>query len=320
MDSKFPFDAPPPAYTATADAAVAPPIPAEGSQLDPLTSHLHEYVAALPGRMRMTQEAWRAAQRFGDAAVLEGAVPAVAGFLADVGAQPGRAPPRATLTLVPDGAVPRAAVLSSAEDMRRRGELCRVARVAGPARGGAGAATKEKAGRARDPDGEDPSWAPGREFSDWGRFGDEDGSAAGGSADPDALLWWRDEDMARRLAGYLQPPADPDDDDDDDAAAAPAVELSTPVRAAVEARIPAKKDKKKAWGWGRSRGSQTQTEAPLPAATPAAPPAAGSEKRRRRGTVVTATAEEVSFRHENAFGLLESLSGWGVVVTVEVKI
>jgi hypothetical protein len=272
-----------------------------------LTSHLHSHLSALPDRIRQTQQAHSTQQTQTDIWILDHLVPVIESFLADLGARH-TAPHLATLTLVPNSAIPPDAELSGMEDMLQRKEVSRVFRVdvmeegqgkgGGDSKGGAAAAARS-------------------EFTDWGRW-EEPGSMAQG---PPELLWWKNEAMARRLASYLQPLAKPK----------PRPAVQSPVQAAVEQRIPAEKAKKN-WGWGRWRGDQA------PEASPAAS-AAGSQGARgtveggdiagvpTRGVVVDderraemdVTTEKVAFRRENDFGIWESMSGWAIIVAVKVR-
>ncbi|KAI1373854.1 hypothetical protein F4677DRAFT_448146 [Hypoxylon crocopeplum] len=296
----MPLEAPPP-YTATSTNPTA----LHELQLNSLTSYLQHHVTSLPDRIRLTQQALRAEQTLADAALLDHIVPIVEEFLADLGARHGPVP-LATLTLVPGAAVPKNGVLSGLEDMRRRGELCRVSRVSV---NNTDKDTKSDSCSSRPRIiSEDPSWAAGQEFSDWGRF-DDPSSEWSDNAEGNKPLWWHDEEMARRLASYLQPKEEKEEH----------AQRSSVVQAVVEQRIPPKKEKK-GWGWGRRASEQKSPEVqtPIPAdiKTESGTP---QEEQQKKGAEMRVTAQEVAFRHENEFGIWESVRGWGIIVSVQVR-
>ncbi|KAI8957940.1 hypothetical protein F5Y11DRAFT_62293 [Daldinia sp. FL1419] len=306
MDSKEPLEAPPeapPPYTAVPTNISA----LDELQLSSLTSHLQHHVASLPGRIRATQQARKAEQSFSDASLLDHIVPLLEEFLLDLGAR--QIPvPLATLTLVPGAAVPKNAVLSGMEDMRRRGEICRVSRISIEGFGKDFKDSKVGSGTHKSPKiSEDPSWAPGQEFSDWGRF-DEPGSPLDDVADKIKTLWWRDEEMAHRLANYLQPKREKK----------PSPKLNTVVQAVVEQRLPAKKEKK-SWFWGKRAKEQTSPEPIVPNPPQIDAVIDDTEELQKQGADMTVTAQEVAFRQENELGIWESVRGWAIVVAVKVK-
>lgn len=280
----------------------------------------------------MNQEAYSVQQSLDDGSLLDLLLPEIDDFLAYLG-NLNATPKLSHLTLIPEAAVPPNAILSGTDEMRRRGELCRVVRVSARSGGGEKKPAAMPNSNSSPHSGSHPhrgqdnghEWPPGREFSDWGRFGESSSSASGDPSSHAAAgaLWWRDEDMARRLARHLQPPAPPD---------APPVPLQTPVQAVVEERLPAQKEKK-SWFWGKKRSGSSSTSASAAepartavetgkgkgegdAAQDAAKDARGSG---RGGAKMSVTAEEVAFRTENDFGIMESVRGWGVVVVVHVK-
>ncbi|KAI2634095.1 hypothetical protein GGS26DRAFT_30073 [Hypomontagnella submonticulosa] len=299
MDDRVFLEAPPP-YTAVS-AVSANPANSHGLELNSLTSHLQNHVLSLPDRIRAIQRARRAEQTLNDALLLDYIVPIVEEFLADLGARPTPIPV-ATLTLVPGAAVPQNAALSGLEDMKRRGELCRVSRITINSTGKDSKSSSEILNSQNT--GDDQSWTSGQEFTDWGRFG-ESSSLVDDGAKKAKTLWWHDEEMAHRLAGYLQPKKEP-------------VEVNSVVQAVVEHRIPQKKEKK-GWGWGRRTGIQKTPEVPIP--SPVEPNAATAKQgeREQKAAEMTVSAQEVAFRQENDFGILESVRGWGIIVAVKVR-
>lgn len=297
MDGKMPLDEPPP-YTALPSGTAT----SNELQLNSLTSHLQHHVASLPERIRVTQQARRAEQTLSDASLLDHIVPIVEEFLADLGARNSPVP-LATLTLIPDTAVPKNAVLSGLEDMKRRGEVCRVSRIS------VNSFTKDSKpssgiSKSQNTNG-DPSWAAGQEFTGWGRFGESE-STAHDVTESNKMLWWRDEEMAHRLAGYLRPEKEK---------RAP-VEHNSVVQAVVEHRIPPKKEKK-GWLWGKRSSVQESSAATVPVGIEVKIDKPREEERQRAEMIVT--AQEVAFRQENEFGIWESIRGWAIVIAVQVR-
>ncbi|KAI1460961.1 hypothetical protein F4805DRAFT_416129 [Annulohypoxylon moriforme] len=296
MNSKALLDEPPAYTTLPTNQPTSNEI-----QLNSLTYHLQHHVLSLPDRIRATQQARIAERMLSDASLLDLIVPIVEGFLADLGAR--HTPvPLATLTLVPDAAVPKNSVISGLEDMKRRREICQVSRIS---MGRTSKDAKSSAGISQSENvSEDPSWASGQEFTGWGRFGEPESPTD--DTERSKMLWWRDEEMAQRLATYLQPKQEKK---------AP-VEQRSVVQAVVEHRIPAKKEKK-GWLWGRRASRETPSE------TPSTPAEIETEVDRpqeeQKGAEMNVTAEEVAFRQENELGIWESFRGWGIVVAVKVR-
>ncbi|KAI1293270.1 hypothetical protein F5Y03DRAFT_387989 [Xylaria venustula] len=263
-------------------------------QEDSLTSHLEHHLASLPNRIRMTQEAHSIRQSLDDASLLDLLLPEIDDFLSYLGSLH-TTPGLAHLMLVPEGAVPANAILSGMEEMQQRGEPCRVARVSLGISNDEKKSTSTANSNPAATDGQ--GWSIGREFTDWGRF--EDSSAVTGPSQTRNTLWWKDEKMARRVARHLQPTS-----------RNKPTPLKNPVQVAMETRLPAQKEKK-GWFWGKTGNTSGVGHAPQ------TPTKGGNET--RSGATMSVTAEEVAFRSENEFGLMESTSGWAVVVAIQVK-
>ncbi|KAL2166087.1 hypothetical protein VTG60DRAFT_3295 [Thermothelomyces hinnuleus] len=164
------------------------------------------------------------------------------------------------------------------------------------------------------------------EFGDWGRFDSSEG-VEGGSSGSDAAWdaggggeswWFGDEDMARRLAAYLRPEPD--------------LERKRVQASVVENRTAApSKEKPSGWvrwglgvGSGRKKAAERASSGPMPspvspvnpASSPGPPAAAVGED---DAITMAVRAEEVTFRWENDFGLWESKTGWGIVVTLTMR-
>jgi hypothetical protein len=140
-------------------------------------------------------------------------------------------------------------------------------------------------------------------FGEWGRFDSFENPKGAGK---ESEWWFTDEEMAHRLATYLRPE--------------PNLQRRH-VQASVVERKVVEKEKT---GWGRfglGGGRKKAAEQSSPVLSPPMSPALSSP-----GSVddddqakMTVRAEEVTFRWENDFGVWESLTGWGIVVTVRVK-
>ncbi|KAK3306181.1 uncharacterized protein B0T15DRAFT_494293 [Chaetomium strumarium] len=303
----------PPSYTeATTTAATASTSPATPTGL-PLPSPLTTHLRTLPARLRATQLALRTAQASHDLDLTTLLIPHVESFLTDL-TSASRVRPVAELTLVPSTAIPDGWAMSGAVERRREGEMVRVRRVdvgkvGGGEKGGRRTDGREHGDDDDDDDGRD-GWATSRGkgepgFDEWGRFDSSDAAASSGRANE---WWFRDEDMARRLAAYLRPEANLE-------------------RKHVQAAVVEKKAEEKAktgllgrlgLGGGRKKNvEQTLSPAAPSPASPTLPsPRAGDEDDSIKMTV---RAEEVTFRKENEFGIWETRTGWGIVVTVKVK-
>ncbi|KAI1084775.1 hypothetical protein F5B20DRAFT_220678 [Whalleya microplaca] len=282
-----------------------PPYTANEPHPESLTSYLQHHVASLPDRIRERQQARTAQATLDDTAVLSHIVLVIEEFLTDIGAQH-TAPRVATLTLVPDAAVPKDAVLSGMEDMRRRGEFCRVSRVTMHSKSQDQKGPPLERPNAQNSSGEQ-DWASGQEFDGWGRFGSS-GFSMEDTADVSKTLWWRDEEMAHRLAGYLQPKKEKRG----------TTERRPVVKSTIEQRVSPKKEKK---GWFRGKGrSDRDSGAAVVEPLESIATVSQQEISEPEKAQMNVSAQEVAFRRENEFGILESINGWALVVVVEVKL
>jgi hypothetical protein len=112
--------------------------------------------------------------------------------------------------------------------------------------------------------------------------------------------------MAKRLAAYLRPE--------------PNLERKHVQAVVVEKKVSEKE--KSGWGrWGLGGGKKKAAEQTSPVLSSPVSPALSSPTSGGENDAVkmTVRAEEVTFRKENEFGLWESRTGWGIVVTVRVK-
>ncbi|KAI1120525.1 hypothetical protein F5Y10DRAFT_124290 [Nemania abortiva] len=291
-----------------------PPYSVHGTQGGSLTSHLQQNLASLPNRIRMNQEAHSVQQSLDDASLVELLVPKIYDFFSYLGGL--RATPKLShLVLIPEAAVPHNAILSGMDEMHKNGELCRLARVNMNLGGDEKKPTTTNASNRDANTSED--WPAGQEFSDWGRFGDSRSSADPSQAED--MLWWKDENMARRLARLLRPMTNRDE---------PAP-LQSPVQATVEERIPAQKEQRR-WFWSRkgNGSNSTSTHATesvrsdvetFPGRDNPVQSTTKAQSKEKSGAIMSVTAKEVAFRTENEFGLVGSISGWAVVVVVDIE-
>ncbi len=325
------FDAEaPPSYTEATTSPANPANPAPPSSPtsssglpppSPLTLHLR----TLPTRLHHSHVARQTVQAAHDFDLVTLLVPHVEAFLADLtsaSAASALAVRVAELTLVPETAVPAGWAMSGAGERRREGEVVRVGRVGGMEKfvgGGGGGSKNAKAREAgfagQEGDEEGDGRAAGsstatREFDAWGRFDSDDRGS--GKGKEEAGWWFVDEGMARRLATYLRPEANLE---------------RKQVQATVVERKTVEKEKSgwARWGLGGSRKKAPELTQPVgspssPSVTPVSPalssPGVGGDD---DSVKMTVRADEVTFRKENDFGVWESRSGWGVVVTVRIK-
>ncbi|KAK3299524.1 uncharacterized protein B0H64DRAFT_439890 [Chaetomium fimeti] len=330
-------DLPPPSYseatTSTSTSTASPSRPFATSPLSPSTtttttltpqqtglplpSPLTNHLRTLPSRLRATQLAQRTAQAADEFELTSRVVPLVEAFLADLTAR-ARVPPLAELTLVPGPAVPPQASMSGAAERGREGEVVKVGRVDVGGLGGLGGVGDGKGDEKGGGKGDGRGVIGGGDskggraegsslrevidttFGEWGRFDTFD------DTEKENQWWFTDEEMARRLATYLRPE--------------PNLQRRH-VQATVVERKVVEKEKS---GWGRfglGGGRKKAVEQTSPALPSPASPALSSPGLADDDDDVkmAVRAEEVTFRWENALGVWESMTGWGVVVTVRVK-
>jgi len=119
--------------------------------------------------------------------------------------------------------------------------------------------------------------------------------------DSDSLWFWNDEDMARRLAGYLRP-----------------------VKDLKKAELPARREEVKVEQtssrgfWGRKRSTSKAAERPALIeerndVKDAELNAVGQDK-----VLMEVKAKEVVFRTENDFGIYETKRGYGIILKLKV--
>ncbi|KAG4432875.1 hypothetical protein IFR05_011649 [Cadophora sp. M221] len=129
---------------------------------------------------------------------------------------------------------------------------------------------------------------------------DSYGATGGGD-----LWYWEDEDMAKRLAGYLRPPPrDPRT-------------LELPLRKEQMAPPPQSK------GWGFFGKKKSEERPPLiedrrDSSSKGQLGASSQGKESEDRVAVDVKAEEVVFRTENEYGMYGSEEGWGIVVKLRI--
>ncbi|TQV94362.1 NAD-dependent epimerase/dehydratase family protein [Cordyceps javanica] len=303
-----------------------PPSSSSSSSIHAADSLFAAHLATMRCQIREQQATRASLQDRHDARLLALLVPHVEAVLASLAATTTTTtapPPRLVqATLIPDCAAvaPVAAGWTPAETHGtggRGGETHSVVRVqtrlpakmAGDGKLPATTATATAAAAAEP--GDDDAVPERQEFDGWGRWGEDAAVAAGGTRDEDEL-WWKDEDLAVRLASHLQP------------ARRNVVAVDRPT---VAARAAESNKARSRWkilgggggGGGRSSGGSTPPPPPPPptlavASRPAAPVQCDDDDVSMR-----VTAEEVTFRRENEMGIWESNTGWGVVVRVSIR-
>jgi hypothetical protein len=120
------------------------------------------------------------------------------------------------------------------------------------------------------------------------------------------MMYWRDEDMAQRLAGYLKPPSDPR-------------KMELPPRKEEVVLSPTPEGSKSRGFWGRKKSVSK-----VPAATPVERkvepdvklPSMKEEPEDK--VVMDIRAEEVVFRTESDLGIYGTERGWGIVLKLRV--
>ncbi|KAK4233185.1 hypothetical protein C8A03DRAFT_39127 [Achaetomium macrosporum] len=297
----------PPSYTEATTVATTSTSPATPTGL-PLPSPLTTHLRTLPARLRATQLALRTAQTSHDLDLTTLLIPHVESFLADL-TSASRVPPVAELTLVPSTAAPKGWAMSGAVERRREGEMIRV-RTVDVGKVGDGEKDGKPAAGGEEDDDDDHDHVSSRGkgepgFDEWGRFDTSDTAANSGRGNE---WWFRDEDMARRLVAYLRPEANLE-------------------RKHVQAVVVEKKAEEKGktgllgrWGLGGGRKKNVEQTLSPPAASPVSPALPNSRAADEDDSIkMTVRAEEVTFRKENEFGIWETRTGWGIVVTVKVK-
>ncbi|KAK3385803.1 hypothetical protein B0H63DRAFT_187735 [Podospora didyma] len=320
------MDLPPPPYTASAPvigtispSSTTPTAPLTALAASSLTTHLH----TLASRLRTAQQARTTDQATRDLDIITQLVPRIEEFLGAFVSSSSPTASAAELVLVPGGAVPRGWAMTGALERRRAGEFLRVVRVSDPfaslsgksEKGGTPISPTKKSyayahayddedgdgdGSNTTKDGEAPSSSREAGFDEWGRF---DSNESYDNTNVPTASWWyfRDEAMARRLAGYLQPRAN--------------VKVE---RKHVQAAVVAEK-KGWRWGFGGGGGGKKSAETAAPVSPGLARPGVAEMPAPDDGVSMTVRAEEIRFRRENDFGVWESLSGFGIVVTVKVR-
>lgn len=271
-------DLPPPYYQtdSPAEAVATNSYASNGSQSSLFASHL----SSLRSRIDTEQAARLSARDQRDSQTLALVVPHVEDLLSSIAAM--HPPPRLVeASLVPNNAVDLGWLFTESDD-KRLDEVRTVVRVEMD--------NKMEGDRKPSPEGNERPQSGRSPFDDWGRWEDEDSSLSSKS-----VLWWYDEDMARRLARHLQPDR-------------PTASVD---RQTVSAHIARKNEDGKANRWSLFKKAVPPE--------PVAPPKASRVRDRADDVTMTVTAEEVTFRRENEIGIWESRTGWGLVVRVRIK-
>ncbi|TVY86201.1 hypothetical protein LAWI1_G008856 [Lachnellula willkommii] len=117
------------------------------------------------------------------------------------------------------------------------------------------------------------------------------------------MMYWRDEDMALRLAGALRPPPDPRN-------------MELPPR---KEQVVATAEEPRSRGfWGSRKKSVTKTPDPAAVERKVDAKMPSTDEEPRDKVVMDVRAEEVVFRTENELGIYGTERGWGIVLKLRV--
>jgi hypothetical protein len=119
--------------------------------------------------------------------------------------------------------------------------------------------------------------------------------------------FWRDENMAKRIAGYLRPPPDPKTAD------LPLRREEIAAQASMNLSI-------SQGFWGRRKSSKSVPQQILPDETASSSKHTKQSKDSGDNVIMHVVSQEVCFRTENAFGMYGTESGWGIVVKLQVTL
>lgn len=278
--SKFPDDEDlPPPYT----------LPAEPSHyVPPPQTHLFaSHLTTLRSGISSAQAARTSARNQTDNVMLSMLIPHVEELLSSI-ASISPSPSLVEATLVPSAAVDSTWAPTD-HDEKRDGEYYSVIRVGRPGKEAPIDDKRSLQTALRSSAQVDPN----RAFGDWGRF-EEDNIDTGPSADES--LWWKDEDMAARLARHLQP--------------------QRPIIAVDRQTVAERARRPSRWNLF---GGRLPGDTP-PVATGSTTSQASIRRVEHEDITMKVVPREVTFRKENDFGIWESNRGWGLVVQVRVRI
>lgn len=301
----------------------APPSYTEATSSSVPSTHLSDRLASLPSLLLDRRTACEAHGTASDTALVSLMVSEINALLSSLAApgadsgsfsskherhadsrptpqrQPHLSPSAAPLTLtsslilVPSAAVPPCWHLTT-DEPDSEGLTTRVAKIANASDMECGKNDRSDNGNANG------AAAPTREFDDWGRW-DADADT---QAKVQGEWWFRDEDMARRLARHLQQAAETPGKYEEE------LQKNT-ERREVPSSHPGSRPSRlgglKRLGDPKAQAANRESEF------------AGSQREDGASSSMTVTAEEVTFRRENEMGLWESLSGWAVVVRVKIR-
>ncbi|KAG5938332.1 hypothetical protein E4U59_003821 [Claviceps monticola] len=130
----------------------------------------------------------------------------------------------------------------------------------------------------------------------------DNGSGTYNGSDAD-LWWWSDEELARRLAGHLQP----------------VPETASFERQTSHAEAGLSKQTKKAGRWSffnKENRRMAQNSKPMHLLSHGTTPSPAPSD----DVSMEVTAEEATFRRQNEMGIWESKTGWSLVVRVCIRI
>ncbi|KAG6093498.1 hypothetical protein E4U30_004240 [Claviceps sp. LM220 group G6] len=260
------------------------------------SSRFSGQLLGLRGQLRREQAARSAAQDRLDGLLLSLLVPHVDALLDSIAAI-NPVPSLVEATLVPSDAVDESWRLSDTEG-NHNGQFIKLIRVDRHAKmlGDKKYLSDPTNSATLDTTGQEQKFDDERERGQ-SKEESDNGTQTGSNAD---LWWWSDEELARRLAGHLQP--------------APETASFEKQTSYAEAGL-SKQTAKKAGRW-----SFFSKETPRPTAQGSKHPMHLPSPAPSCDVSMEVNAEEATFRRQNELGIWESKTGWGLVVRVCIRI
>lgn len=289
-------DLPPPYYSTEASSSTAQQPPAHLTPITPTSqsSLFASHLTSLRSQILSERAARSCARDQHDSFVLALLVPEVEVLLASIATI--HPPPRLVETTIVPAATVGLAWEFSDHDEGRPGEVRRVLRLE-QGGGGSKLAMDRKGGSVDD----NKTMARSKEgLDDRSGWKDEAGSS---DAQSTSALWWADESMARRLAKHLQPDR-------------PTASVDRQI---VKAHVAQNKEAQKSSRWSLFRKNGPTPQPEQKASEMGASTGNSSRTAMAEDVTMSVKAEEVTFRRENAMGIWETSTGWGIVVRVRIR-
>ncbi|KAF3012041.1 hypothetical protein E8E14_008556 [Neopestalotiopsis sp. 37M] len=305
-------DSPPPPYSPSAPTSANPSSELRPSGLTDLDSQIHLILAHLPHEIQQNQQAHNERELELDIRILDQVRPAIKEFLQGLcGVHP--TPSQASLALLPRAAVPADAQCTEFEEMSKRGEIGRVVRLDIAQELGDGDMKTTKGPRFDNKDKSTEQDTRDRKVLECP--GTRDASPS--------LLWWSNEEFAKRLVAHLgegvtMPASAPSTA----SSKSPVIKGQTPspIHMAQETPLP-ENTVRRNWRarWLSRSATPSTSHSNVSAESDPENNVTAVDKRLPDRLVMKYDARIVTFRHENEFGIFESTSGWALVATVHFQ-